>query len=79
MSDPIAIAIGTIVQGSMSGIPIALAAGVLTSFGPCVAPRYVALASLLQQDRRMRTVSLFLSGMLVGYAVLAYVCVMLVT
>jgi len=72
MIDPIATAIGAIVNGSPDGIPIAAAAGLLTSIGPCVAPRYIALASLLQRPQRTRTVALFVSGMLLAYSVLGY-------
>jgi cytochrome c biogenesis protein CcdA len=50
--------------------PLVFAAGLVTSLGPCAAPRYVAVAALANSTARPgRTVALFIAG-LVG----AYVC-----
>jgi len=52
------------------GCPLVFAAGVVTSLGPCAAPRYVAVAALAHTTPRPgRPIALFIAG-LVG----AYVC-----
>jgi cytochrome c biogenesis protein CcdA len=51
--------------------PLVFAAGVLTSAGPCVAPRYVALAALANASTRpWRVVGAFIAGLAGTYVVL---------
>jgi cytochrome c biogenesis protein CcdA len=68
MIDPVAVSVQAVSSGSIARLPIVMLAGLLTSFGPCVAPRYVALAALLERGRRTRTTLTFVAGMLVAYA-----------
>jgi thiol:disulfide interchange protein DsbD len=53
-------------------LPIVAFAGVVTSLGPCVAPRYVAVAALLGERRRTLTIATFVSGMLAAYVALGF-------
>ena len=48
------------------------AAGVVTSLGPCVAPRYVAVATLLGERRRTLTIATFVAGILTAYAAIGF-------
>lgn len=72
MIDPVALGIDAIARGDAARIPLAVAAGVATSIGPCVAPRYIALAALLGERRRALTVTAFVAGMLTAYAALGF-------
>lgn len=72
MIDPVGTAIGAVSGGSIGALPAAFAAGLVTSCGPCVAPRYVALAALLDDRARARTIATFVAGMLLVYALLGF-------
>jgi len=72
MIDPIAAAIDAIARGDARGLPIAALAGIATSLGPCVAPRYVAIAALLGERRRTLTIATFVMGMMTAYAALGF-------
>jgi cytochrome c biogenesis protein CcdA len=72
MIDPVGLSIEAISRGDAARLPLVAAAGLMTSLGPCVAPRYVALAALLGQRRRARTVAAFVAGMLTAYAALGF-------
>jgi cytochrome c-type biogenesis protein len=72
MIDPIALAIDAIARGDATRLPIAAAAGIITSLGPCVAPRYVAIAALLDERRRTLTIATFVAGMLTAYTALGF-------
>ncbi len=51
--------------------PLVFAAGVVTSIGPCAAPRYVALAALVNVSRRPgRVVAAFVIGLVGAYVAL---------
>ncbi len=51
--------------------PLVFAAGVVTSVGPCVAPRYVAVAALANAARRpWRVVAAFVAGLVGAYVAL---------
>jgi cytochrome c-type biogenesis protein len=51
--------------------PLVFAAGVVTSIGPCAAPRYVALAAVANASRRPRsTIAAFVAGLVGAYVVL---------
>jgi cytochrome c biogenesis protein CcdA len=54
--------------------PLVFAAGISTSIGPCVAPRYVAVTALASTSRRPFGVAmLFLAGVVGAYVVLGLV------
>jgi cytochrome c biogenesis protein CcdA len=72
MIDPIAVAIDGVARGNIARLPLVVMAGALTSVGPCVAPRYVAMAALLRGRRPYLTIATFVTGMLVGYAALGF-------
>jgi thiol:disulfide interchange protein DsbD len=51
--------------------PLVFAAGVVTSIGPCAAPRYVALAAVVNASRRpWRASAAFVAGLTGAYVVL---------
>ena len=72
MIDPIALCVEAIVRGDAARFPLVALAGLMTSLGPCVAPRYIAIAALLGERRRTRTVAAFVAGMLTAYAALGF-------
>jgi cytochrome c biogenesis protein CcdA len=72
MIDPVAVSVDAIVRGDATRLPIVALAGLLTSLGPCVAPRYVAVAALLGETRRTLTIATFVTGMLCAYAALGF-------
>lgn len=70
MIDPVAAAVDAVSRGNVGRLPLAAFAGMVTSVGPCVAPRYVALTALLHGRHRTLTVAAFVGGMFVAYAAL---------
>jgi cytochrome c biogenesis protein CcdA len=72
MMDPLAVAVDAVSHGDTTRVPLVALAGLLTSIGPCVAPRYVALAALLHGPRRMLTVAAFVAGLMLAYAALGF-------
>jgi cytochrome c biogenesis protein CcdA len=70
--DPVAVSVEAIVRGDATRLPIVALAGVITSLGPCVAPRYIAVAALLSEKRRTLTVVTFVAGMLAAYVALGF-------
>jgi cytochrome c biogenesis protein CcdA len=70
--DPIAVSIEAIVRADTTRLPLVAFAGVVTSLGPCVAPRYIAIVALLGDRRRTLTVATFVAGMLAAYTALAF-------
>jgi thiol:disulfide interchange protein DsbD len=62
-----------VVQGhDPAALPLLAVAGLVTSIGPCVAPRYVAMSSLWAADsRRGSRTGAFVAGLLVAYGTLA--------
>lgn len=73
MIDPIGTTIEAIARHDLAGLPMAFAAGAITSVGPCVAPRYVTLAAIVERNgRRTRAVASFIAGLLLGYAALGF-------
>jgi len=64
MTDVVAAALRAAPAGDALAYPLAFAAGVVTSVGPCVAPRYVALAALTQTAvRPWRIAGAYLAGL----------------
>lgn len=73
MIDPVAAGVQAILRHDLSRLPIVFAAGALSSVGPCVAPRYVALTALAGSGRaRIRPIAAFIAGVLAAYATLGY-------
>ena len=72
MIDPISLSVDAIARGDATRVPIVALAGIITSLGPCVAPRYVAIAALLGESRRTVTIATFVAGMVVAYAALGF-------
>ncbi|MEO7040557.1 MAG: sulfite exporter TauE/SafE family protein, partial [Candidatus Elarobacter sp.] len=59
--------------GSASSLayPLCFAAGMVTSLGPCVAPRYIAVAALANNTRRgWWNLAAFLAGLIGAYVAL---------
>lgn len=72
MIDPVALSVDAVVRGDATRLPVVALAGVITSLGPCVAPRYVAVAALLGERRRTLTIAAFVAGMLAAYTALGF-------
>lgn len=70
MIDPISAAIDGLQRGDAAKLPLVVFAGAITSVGPCVAPRYVALAALLQGGSRALITSAFVVGLTSAYALI---------
>jgi cytochrome c-type biogenesis protein len=71
MTDPIAAAIAAAAAQSAWAPALAFAAGVATSLGPCVAPRFVAVAALASAGRaRWKSIAAFAGGLCVSYVAL---------
>jgi cytochrome c biogenesis protein CcdA len=51
MSDLVGDALRAVPSGALASYPLAFGAGLVTSAGPCVAPRYIVLAALVQTAR----------------------------
>jgi cytochrome c biogenesis protein CcdA len=72
--DVIGEALTSVAHGSSIAYPLVFAAGVSTSVGPCVAPRYVAVTALASASRRPFAIaSAFLGGMVGAYVALGLV------
>ncbi len=72
MIDPIGASLAAIANHTYAAVPIAVAAGTLTSVGPCVAPRYLALAVLIGDRRPLVPVAAFVAGVVVAYVALGF-------
>ena len=72
MTDPVMLSIDAIARGDAGCLPLVVLAGAVTSLGPCVAPRYVALAALLSERRRVLTIAAFIAGMVTIYTALGF-------
>jgi cytochrome c biogenesis protein CcdA len=72
MIDPVAVSVEAIARGNVAHLPLVAFAGMVTSVGPCVAPRYIALAALAGDGRRSLTIAAFVAGMLAAYTALGF-------
>jgi cytochrome c biogenesis protein CcdA len=72
MIDPLAVSVEAIARGDATRLPLVAFAGLVTSLGPCVAPRYIAIVALFGEGQRTLTVAIFVAGMLVAYTALAF-------
>ncbi len=70
MIDPLGSMLAGITGGRANGLPFAILAGLATSVGPCVAPRYLALATLVGHRRPFVPVLAFVGGIVVAYVAL---------
>jgi cytochrome c biogenesis protein CcdA len=68
--DPVADALRAAGSGSALAYPLCFAAGLVSSIGPCVAPRYIAVAALSNGPRPRRNVTAFIAGTIGAYVVL---------
>jgi cytochrome c biogenesis protein CcdA len=73
MLDPLSLGIDALAHPRIAQLPLLFVTGAATSVGPCIAPRYIAIAALLDRDpRRMRTIVAFLAGLVLAYACLGF-------
>ncbi len=71
MTDAVSAGLHAVATRSPLAYPLVFAAGMVTSIGPCAAPRYVALAALVNASRRpARIVAAFVAGLVGAYVVL---------
>jgi thiol:disulfide interchange protein DsbD len=68
--DPVGTALGSAATHSAWAFPASFVAGASTSVGPCVAPRYLAVAALADGQRRTRALAAFAAGIVVAYVTL---------
>lgn len=71
MFDPLAQGLAAVNARSPYAAPLAFAAGLLTSIGPCMAPRFIAVAGLAAGKPRAKACALvccFISGIVLVYA-----------
>jgi cytochrome c-type biogenesis protein len=69
--DPLAVGVGALAAPSPSTVGMLFAAGAITSVGPCVAPRYIAIAALASRDRQpLRPIFAFVAGLIGTFIVL---------
>jgi cytochrome c biogenesis protein CcdA len=73
MSDPVISALRLLEASPAAAFGSLFTAGLLTSVGPCVAPRYVAVASLTQGRRNPSVaIAAFVGGLTFAYVVLGF-------
>ena len=71
MTDAVSAGLHAVATRSPLAYPFVFAAGMVTSIGPCAAPRYVALAALVNASRRpARVIAAFVAGLVGAYVVL---------
>jgi cytochrome c biogenesis protein CcdA len=66
MIDPLAASLLAVTSRSPAAFGSVFTAGLLTSVGPCIAPRYVAIAAIAGHDRRPIVPTLAFVGGLIG-------------
>ena len=71
MIDAVSAGLHAVATRSPLAYPLVFAAGAVTSIGPCAAPRYVALAALVNASRRpLHIIAAFVAGLVGAYVVL---------
>jgi len=71
--DPLVAISSAVGHGSPLAIGAIFVAGVVSSIGPCVAPRYLAIAGFASGARRpTRAAAAFVTGLIAAYLVLGY-------
>jgi thiol:disulfide interchange protein DsbD len=69
--DAVSAGLHAVATHSPAAYPLVFAAGAVTSIGPCAAPRYVALAALMNTSRRpWRIAASFAAGLVGAYVAL---------
>jgi len=65
--------VGAISGRSAYAAPLVFAMGIASSIGPCVAPRFMALAACVTGNKRVtQTVTAFVGGLIVAYVVFGF-------
>jgi cytochrome c-type biogenesis protein len=73
MIDPFHAGISTLVSPSAFSFLLLLFAGILTSIGPCIAPRYIAVTALAGAARRpLPAIGAFVAGLIGAYVLLGF-------
>ncbi|MGD0473595.1 MAG: cytochrome c biogenesis protein CcdA [Candidatus Velthaea sp.] len=73
MIDPIAASLLALTAHTPTAFGLVFLGGVLSSVGPCIAPRYVAIAALAAHDRRPLVPTLaFVAGLIGAYVALGF-------
>jgi cytochrome c biogenesis protein CcdA len=73
MIDATAMSISAVTSHSSVAFASVFAAGILTSFGPCVAPRYLAVTAMANASSRPAlTIAAFIAGLTGAYVVLGF-------
>jgi cytochrome c biogenesis protein CcdA len=71
--DVVSVTLDAVARHDLARLPLAALCGIGTSVGPCMAPRYIALAALLESAAKPhRTLAAFLLGLLGAYATLGF-------
>lgn len=81
MLDPVSQSLAAVSTGSVTAVPLVFLAGAATSIGPCVAPRFIAVAGMAAGKTRGQTLSLaaaFIAGLTVTYAAFGAVSSLLI-
>jgi cytochrome c-type biogenesis protein len=72
-ADPLATGLGAAATGSPAAFGWVFVAGVITSIGPCVAPRFIAVAALANGARRpWPALAAYISGIIAAYVALGF-------
>jgi cytochrome c-type biogenesis protein len=73
MIDPLDATLRAVTLQSPAALGLVFLAGVVTSIGPCIAPRYVAIAAIVGRDRRPIVPTLaFVLGLIGSYVALGF-------
>lgn len=73
MIDPAATVVQAVTTGSPAAAGLVFVAGALTSLGPCVAPRYIAVAALAQSaGRPALTLAAYAAGLIGAFTALGF-------
>lgn len=71
MIDPAGAGLRAAAAGSWLAYPLLFAAGVATSIGPCVVPRYLTIAALAHASRRPRErITAYVAGIVAAYVLI---------
>lgn len=71
MFDPVSQGLAAVSSRSIAAAPLVFLAGAVTSIGPCVAPRFIAVAGMSAGRTRAQTLALtaaFMGGLIATYA-----------
>jgi cytochrome c-type biogenesis protein len=80
MIDPVAAAMFALTSGSPAAVGLVFLAGAVTSIGPCMAPRYIAIAAIVNGARRpIRPTLAFVLGLVCAFVALGFVAGLLGT